>query len=786
MAKKQDKQISGLRSISNLITNLAELSKTTNYNTYKTGKDLFTTERILSKIDELQKKNEESIKNTIDGNTYANSRLNGFGLLTGQDRMSNKKLTGMNGDARKLFDVINQDNTVFAELKQHLLLNNKFYETIGDYELLRRAIPEISRVINLLINSVIIPEVISSDIYNLSYLFKNKASEEISKRLRDKYEIDKKIRIMVENYFVIGVEYITVIPYKAIIEAIKADNFSHSSKKTMLKESSLDIGTNKFTLTESVFVDILENSIQKIVDNPNGKKTIPLKTAFENTNIDVRIKELNQFNTDTNKYINSINVYKSNKRLIYEAALVEAASTEATYMFESSFDEQLSKKLKSPKRTDSSDGLNVIDNKEYDKIKANGCKIERLDPARVWPLKIKDTVIAYVYLEERRDEALQYNLHHNMRNSFSFYRMNSLTSNEYNLKMLEDRMIKEIGGRILHNLSPKFIETNFDDMDIFYEFLRDNHIHRVRKDIILLHPDDVIEFKRAEGSLMKNAVFFAKLYLLMVINNILIKVRRGSDRTLYYVDNGLTNDIEGSVMEAIEAIQQSQIRFSDIGTITGIIGAVGSTVDVFIPQSSDGNKPINSEIISGQQVDMDEEFLKYLIKSIILSFNVPSVVVDFTNEVEFARTLSMANLDVATSSALAQAELNIPLTELFKRVMAYDQDLTKEEIDSIKATLIPSRSMLMQITSDLISTTKGLGESMADINIIEDDDKSKKLFVKEFVRTYFNYDWGTIDKLLIKIKEKLIENKLETDVKEATDSTAPTNDTGGDTGGTEY
>src|SRR5690606_13939933 len=110
---------------------------------------------------------------------------------------------------------------------------------------------------------------------------------------------------------------------------------------------------------------------------------------------------------------------------------------------------------------------------------------------------------------------------------------------------------------ILANLSPKFLEANFEQMDIFYEFLRDNNLHTERRDIILLHPDDVIEFKRTDGSILKNAVFFAKLYLLMVINNILIKVRRGSDRTVFFVDNGLSNDVEGSVMEAIEAIQQS-------------------------------------------------------------------------------------------------------------------------------------------------------------------------------------------------------------------------------------
>ena len=222
-------------------------------------------------------------------------------------------------------------------------------------------------------------------------------------------------------------------------------------------------------------------------------------------------------------------------------------------------------------------------------------------------------------------------------------------------------------------------------------------------------------------------------------------------------------------MQAIEAIQQSEIRFSDLGTISSIIGSVGSIVDLFIPQSEDGTRPITPEVISGQDVNMDEDFLRYLIKSIILSFNVPSVVVDYTNEVEFAKTLSMANLDVATSSALAQAELNIPLTEMLRRVLAYELDLTEEEIESIHANLIPSRSMLMQITSDLINTTRDLGQAMADINLISDDENIKKMFVREFVRHNFTFDWSSIDSIIKSLGEKMIEQKLQDDIKNSSE-----------------
>jgi hypothetical protein len=784
---KDDKAGQVSKNVNGLVSNLMQVGRNTNFSTYKVGRDLYDTERILDKMKDIQSKNQDSVKQTVNGTNLAQSRLNTFGLTGNAQQIRGKdgKVARQSDD---VFDVIKNNSSIFTELKQLLLADNKLYETIADYEILRRAIPEISRVINLLINSVIIPEVITSDTFTLSSTLDSASKKESSKKLKGKYELDKKIRTIVENYFLIGTEYITVVPYKAVVEAIKENKIG---KALILKESALllpnpTVLKESTLLTESTFLDTLTEGF-KTKFKPNDDAAI--RNSFNADNI--------QFTQNINGFLSQIKIFKSNKRLVYDAALVESVREDKTsFMFESSFEEFFSDqvKMKTAKdilsgRSDASEGLMAAQadaSKAYDKISINGCKIERLDPARVYPIRIKDTVIAYVYIEERRDDALRFNMKNQMQNTFSFYRMHTQSYNEYSVKMMEDRMLREIGNRVIENLSPKFLEANFDNMDIFYEFLRENSIHRERRDIILLHPDDVIEFKRADGSIMKNAVFFAKLYLLMVINNILTKVRRGSDRTLYYVNNGLSNDIEGSVMEAIEAIQQSEIRFSDIGSIAGIIGSVGSVVDLFIPQSEDGSKPVNPEVISGQEVDMDEPFLKYLIKSIILSFNMPSVVVDFTDEVEFAKTLSMANLDVATSSALSQAELNIPLTKLLQKVMAYDLDLTPEEIESVSATLIPSRSMLMQITGDLIETTKSLAQSMADLNFAGNEDAKKQLFMKEFVREYFNYDWTEVDKIIKKVNEESIDKELEADVVTAagtqnSDTQTATPDGGGTT-----
>lgn len=742
-----------LKNINRILTSLSDISGTTNYSTYKVNKDLFATSRMLDDLALIQKNNEDTVKKTVEGNNFAKARVNSFGL---QNNKPSRQSSNDKNDTKpnSIFDVVQGEKSLFTELRQQMLMNNKFNAVISDYEILRRAIPEVSRVINLLINSVLIPEVITSNTFNLDYTFGNNAHTQVAKRLKEKYEIDKKIRVIVENYFVNGVEYVTVIPYKAVVDSIKRN----TSKSNIIKESTLEQYSNKSKiLTESAFMSTLSDELRQRFksDEENSKNGQSQLRAFED---------------ELNKYIDSIKISHSNKSIVYDDALIETIKDDKGYLFESSFETAFEKDMKKSSKGDPG----VVDtDKEYDKLKIQGCKIERLDPSRVYPLTMHDTVIAYVYIEERRDETLQFNLQNQMRNAFSFYRVGArTTSMDFTMKMIEDRMIKEIGNRVISSLSPKFLEANFKDMDMFYEFLRDRDLHKNRHDIIMIHPDDIVEFKRSDGSIMKNAVFFARLYLMMVLNNILTKVRKGSDRTLYYVSNGLSNDIEGSVMEAIEAIQQSEIRISDVGTIAGIMGSVGSVVDLFVPQSADGTKPINPDVIAGQQVEMDEEFLKYLIKSIILSFNVPSVAVDLTNEVEFAKTLSMANLDIATSSALTQSELNPQLTTLIKQIIRYELEITDDEAETIKATLIPSRSMLMQITNELLTTTKDLATSMADINLVQDNDTLKKLFIKEFCRKYLNYEWNEIDEIIKKIEELEVENELQIKAKETGDTTS--------------
>ena len=769
-----------LRKLQDMVSNITKVSDATHYSTYNITRDMYGTDKIMQRASSLNDSQKAKLKSTVDNNNLALNRISpSMPAFMSKNAFKRNKFDKdgklIKGDVDSIFDAINQDTSIFNELRQQLMMNNKFYDDIQEYEILRRSIPEISRVIKMMINSILTPEAITTKIYNLSYNL-NDVHTELASKLDEKYELDKKIRVIIENFLMIGVEYITVVPYKIIIDALKANG----TRKDILKESSLGDYSTKSNniLTESVNEYIQDN----IVDNN-------VQYMRDSIKVDNSI-QLNKYGRDIQKHIDGIKIYKSNKCIAYDEALIESTINNGEFMLESSFDTYFDSAITGMSKKKSNKNIDdgVINDGDYDNINMKGCKIERLDPSRVYPIKLNDTVIVYVYIQERRDDYFRYNLRSGLNDMFSFYKYTNENSKDIMMKQVEDKMIKEIGNRILSSITPKFLETNLNDMDIFYEFLRDHELHANRHEIILLHPDDVIEFKRTDGSIMRNSIFFARLYLMLMLNNILTKVRKGSDRTLFYVNPGMSTDIQGAVTEAINSITQSEIRMSDTTSMKGVLTAVGSVVDLFLPQSSDGEKPIQSEVIGGQQVDMNDEFMQYLIKSIIMSFGIPPVVVDGTNDIDFAKTLSMANLEIANTVALEQAEINKPLTKLLRRVLAYDLNLSKDEIDSITATLIPPKSILIQLANEQLQTVKELGTNMADLNITSDDDVDKKLFVKRFVRDHWSYEWAIIDAILNEIAHDKVEHTLKEDLTtpeiDTSELDADMNDGGGDGMGT--
>lgn len=731
------------------LMNLRNITRATNKQTYGVSKDIpsMVADNVNKEVLEISKLMSDKDKSVI--NSYmTRARM--------QNQDTNKKITD-------LYQIINDEkmlNSMKTLIGDH---NFQLAQTLKDYEIIKRCIPQIHKVITNLKNSIISPDAMAASAIGLELPSDMSDSEKSTiNKIIEKYGLNERLDDIVMEYLISSVKYITVVPYSMIPEMLKSNNINESiqsienafeNMSTSLLEAS---GSITESLNEAVEIEYYDND-NAIASNRISKFTI----------------DDSNYKTMLNETLNNIEFINGGMNY-FKSAIMNEVIAEAR-LKNDDLDNSMKNIVKILQNRTKSNVKNSAENindmlttdgflprsKVRDiekKVDFKGCHIEELDPSRVIPFKLRGTLIGYFYVEEKKnplDTSNMTNITSIMdRINASVYMKQTQTNNG---SMVEAMVIKSVSERLMKAIDSNFINDNYEDLNIIYEFVKINNIHKKKCKVTFFHPNDICEFKRKDGSIMKNCMFIAKLYLLTLLTNVLANVTRGSDRQIHYVKTGLTTDVEGTVNSTIRAIKQNQVRYSDIGTINDIFNIVGSMVDVFMPISIDGERPIETETISGQNIDMNDEFLASLLRAIIQSFGLPSSIIDDFENIEFARTIPMANLEMAKMVLNSQNEINEPLTKLIRLIVCYElPDLYN--VNEIYAKLSPPSAIYIEMNKERLQSVMDISETLAPIMLPQDDmETMAQMRVRKFRELYLKknlptLDWNAIDEM---VKESL-------------------------------
>lgn len=744
MAKKETENNKISNNIANELKNLSTLTQDTNERTFGIRRDIEST--LSNNVDNFIEKLNSTIQND---KSFINSYVT-------RSKLSKGIITTNNNNS--LYDII--ESVSNNEVLQNMIgtENAKFSQLLKDYEIIKRCIPQIHKVIVSLKNNIISPDAMALSAIGIETpASMDKSDKEKVNDLVEKYKLNEKLQKWVMNYLIASVQYVTVVPYSHIpdmleeniplSECIKYLEDNLDKPKSLLECTS----TCSDILTESTTIEYYEDDYVKDISQTQSYTINPqeLKSAV-------------------NECLSGIEFINGGSEYFKRAILNEAINLDSSLSNNKSMKSVIDKMRQKSDRVQKYelyDGL--IDEKTVKdirkKVDFKGCHIEELPASRVIPFRLRNTTIGYFYVEDIPGST---NVNRSNNLSSIMDKINASVYMKNNIdnpaKRIESGIIGEITEKLIKAINPKFIKDNYDDIDIIYEFVRVNELHHRNKRVVFFHPDDVCEFKREDGSIMKNCMFLAKLYILTMLSNVLANVTKGMDRNIHYVKVGLTTDIEGHVNSAIRAIKQGQIRYSDIGTINEIFNIVGSATDIFMPVSVDGERPIETETISGQNVDMNNDFLNSLLKSIVKSFGVPSSVIDDFENVEFAKTISMSNIDMAKAVLDAQNEINEPLTKLFRLIVSYEYpDITC--VNSIYAKLNPPSVILFEINKERIESVMQMANSLSELVLPPNKDETEA--EKELRIFKLNYckkslptiDWNEIENIIKETKQTAIE-----------------------------
>lgn len=686
---------------------------------------------------------------------------------------ANTKAANTTGDT-EMFTTISEmingntkDFAGFGTLLDNLYeKNKKYYSILKDYEIMPILIPQINRVLMFLVNECISPDIQNNNAFTIKYTGPRKGNSlqaEIDK-IKEEMKLDNMLREVYMNRYKLGHEYYSVEDYQKTFE-----HMADQLQKKRMNEATAGMSDGEFMerlcqpLTETITDMTYTFPVMTVADDSSsvriGKKDDGL--AIKESTVSWNVKDLNII-------VERSSIARQMEEVQGEFLLESYSRFRASALMEQGFG-LLNEDVSEP-----------IDNSKLDQIVANlkkkhlqRCTIIRFDPAKLFRLKVGGKVIGFFYVTDINESTT------NMVNFAQSLKDQLLKSRATNLSVAtqsaEEVISKELAKKIIKTFDPNLGINRVEDIDLMHDFIRNNEIYKGNKRITFYYADEIFDMSRADDSILTNAVFFTKLYATLMLNNIITKVLRGRGRQIHTVQTGVSGNTQRYIDNAMASLAMPE---NNLGTLHGsfeqIMNPFNAASDIVIPTEEDGAQYIRTDYIPGQDIDMNDDFLKTLLNSIVSSFGLDSAVLDATNgNLQFARTLTMESLQICISIRNEQQDLHPSWEGMCLRVLEImGSDALREAVknNQIEVKFYAPRSLIIQNTIDDLNNVKSLAEYLADITPEFNDEgmeKTRDRFVFEFIASKSNFDFSTVIDLIREIRIRAVnDDALETKIRE--------------------
>ena len=721
-------------------------------------------------VDEAKRRLEVSIR-TVANDIEKASQNRTTGLLLGTNKQGKPVNVPRSKTDTELFTSISEmingsdkDPAGFGTMLDSLYQKNKkYYSIIKDYEIMPILIPQINRVLMFLVNECLSPDIQNDTTFSIKFTGStdpDRVQQDIDS-IKKEMKLDNQLRDVYMNRYKLGHEYYIVADYtktfQRMLEMMQKKNLSESTAGM----TDLEFLEMQFKPLSETINDFSCNiRINQMTDGSSK----PGYTGTEQERNDLSVNE----NTITLNFEKmNIVVERSGIARYMEDAHAELI-TEAYSQYSTSY------------MLEHLNALNeaVVDTSKLEAIVQNlqkkhlqRCTIERLDPAKVFQLKVGGKIIGYFYISDiNENTANVVNFAQALKDQLLKARATNLNATA---KTAEEIISKQIAEKIINTFDPNIGINRIEDIDLMHDYIRNNEVYKGNKRITFYYADEIYDMSRTDGSILTNGVFFTKLYATLLLNNIMTKVLRGRGRQIHTVHLGASPNVQRYIQNAIASLTMPE---NNLGTLHGsfeqIMNPFNAASDIIIPTDDENAKYIDTDYIPGQDVNMDDEFLRSLLNAIVSSFGLDSAVIDSTNgNVQFARTLSMESLQICNSIRNEQQDLHDAWSDMCLEILSImGTDATQKAVKDGKITVdfYEPKSLIIQNIIDDLNNAKQLAESIADIipEFNEEGAETKRSkFIYNIIKKRTNIDWEPIEKELAEIGINIIDDDLEAEIR---------------------
>lgn len=406
------------------------------------------------------------------------------------------------------------------------------------------------------------------------------------------------------------------------------------------------------------------------------------------------------------------------------------------------------------------EGLYTDDNKasteEFDDMKDVYMKL--CPPTTMFPVKIMDETLFYIYIMTEDATPLNTVLNYSsqMRNSNSTNRL--------------DNLVEDISNRIVSKFNKKFLEENKEFKSLIAAALDYYELGNRKVHFQVVPKEYVTEFKinvDEEGhghSMLEKSLFYAKLYLMILMFKIITIITKSNDQTINYLrTSGIDKNVFNKAQEIARQKAARRITLNDMFSYTGVLNKVAAGSEIFMPMGKNNEKPLESEILSGQQVEMHNDLLEMLRNNYILGTGVPSAIMNYLNEADFAKSIETANTKMCGRVMSYQMDVNPSLTELYRKLLRFSTSMPEEAIQALDIVLPEPKGNSNVVAQDLINNYSSVEQFLLKLYFGDspDDDAHVKRFLKEVAKLHLPaINFAEIDDVFERTKTESIGDKV--------------------------
>ena len=673
-----------------------------------------------------------------------------------------------------LNDQNSQINIVLSERYKNI---NSMYE---DLRMVTEQLSELAEVIDTMRDSIVNSDNLISDISRQISFGDSDDTDRSSKDVESIRSMenstgirDKLKKIIIPETLKYGNFFVFTQPYNDLFAKFKAmdDRFRAQGVGGGIR-SSVRIGES-WAPVEEVTSELKSfyESYKPQIDEVFKLDTKSKKYTFE------------QFNSAINEYFKNIEVINDEMIPLLEDSDISAL---ASPKMRESVEKAISKKKKDKTWTpvtksdskfseailNTSGNLQKAQEKYLNEFKEiNGVFMKLYDPRRVVPVYVMDYCIGYYVLYETMQHTTT-----NVLNAVHTLSRTSMMFQTDRRKEFENRLVAVISDRICRSIDKPFLHKNSQFKELIANAIAFDDFYKKSFRVQFVPSNYMTHFKVNEDysthmgeSVLKRSLFYAMLYLTLLLFKIIMITTRSSDTRMFLIHTSAEDqDISGRINKVVSDFKENQISYNDFGSVRGVLSKVGKGRDIGVPVGPGGERAFEVEVMEGQRYDLDTPLMEMLRKAMISNTGCPSAMLNYLDEVDYARQITMLHSKYTARVVTWQEETEVIISELYRKLCSYGgYEISEEKLDSLEFKWARPKSLNMTNLNDLISNSEQLAEFM--IKVFEGDNSQADPRIKD---RYFRYIvmnvlmTGVFDWEKIGTELKAIKLDLHADLKE--------------------